>query len=97
MKWNAMNLQSVSKSADVLAQAPNLTYINTITYSDYSSFTDYYYDVVTTVGTVYVRKASDPTEILYQTTTNKSAESFCNVTIRPCNSDQDWCYADEWC
>ena len=85
MSRNAMNLQSVSKSADVLANAPNLTQISTDTNSDYSSFYDYYYDVVTTAGTVYVRKASDPTEILYQTTTNKSAESFCDVTFAPCN------------
>ena len=92
-----MNLQSVSKSADVLAQAPNLTWIDTYTNSDFSSFYDYYYDVVTTAGKVYVRKASDPTEILYQTTTNKSAESFCNVTIGPCNSNRNTCYAGSWC
>ena len=97
MDFNAYELLSISKSAGVLAEAPSLTYINTYTDSDYSSFYDYYYDVVTTAGKVYVRKASDPTEILYQTTTNKSAESFCNVSIWPCNSDQDWCTAGRWC
>ena len=74
MYENAYNLQGISKSADVLAQAPNLKRISTYTvYSFlYGSFIDYYYDVVTTAGTVYVRKASDPTTILYQTTTFKS-------------------------
>ena len=87
MNDNSFSLQSISKSADILAQAPNLFYIDTFTIRDYSSYYDYFYDVSTTEGTVYVRQAGDPSQtIIYQTKTSKTKQSFCDVTIYPCNS-----------
>ena len=74
MNENAYELESASKAADVLAQAPNLTKFDAYAKGEYYSpnFYDYYYDVVTTAGTVYVRKLSDPDTILYQTSTSKT-------------------------
>ena len=88
MNYNTYDLESISISANILAQASSLIMIQTYTTSDYSpNFYDYYYDVTSAAGTVYVRQASNPETILYQTTTTKSVQSFCYVDITPCNSN----------
>ena len=81
-------MQGVSKAADILAQAPNVTEFYMETSLEASpEFYEYYFDVATQ-GYVFVRNTTSPYDILYVTETSND---LCNVTISPCDSDGDPC------
>ena len=80
--------QTMETSANILAQAPNLQWIQI----GEMTTNIYYFDVQDTQGSVTVGPHA-----IYSVPTSKEQQSFCEVTIIPCGYEHLECKAGEWC
>jgi len=86
-------------AADILAQAPGLYDIQIG-----SNYTNGYYFNMTTEEVVVDETQDDVSVLVYNTTTTKTHDDFCKVTIGPCLFDDSTdppttglCAKDKWC